>query len=404
MYKIIVIDDELYARDFLESCINDLFDDFKVCAKLTNGEEAIDYLKNNEVDVVFTDVKMPKKNGIEVSKYVYENKPETYVVIVSAYEDFSYAQQAIKYGVHDYLLKVIDVDELEGVINSIRAKLNERNSKKPKTKLLNREMFFYDIIFDVFENEDSVRTAFDELNTGIEYNNAVCDIVSIEFEGMGEFLDKIWHYDIDIFKYSLINLIQIIYDKRFVMFSKFSYDVSNIIVLRSNKEKEVDGFEIIKEIGDIFKVKTKLKAKYSKTISQLFHENTDNLCDENEKDKVDESHIIDCHEDIKTDCVERAIAYISENLGKNLTRREIADYVHLNEDYFGKIFKDQTGKKISEYILDVRMEKSIEMLKQGEKAESVCVAAGYKDMRNFRRLFLKYTGLTIKEFKETLNR
>lgn len=56
-----------------------------------NGSEAIDFLKNNSVDIVITDIKMPKVSGLELAKYVHENMPMTKVVIVSGYGEFEYA-------------------------------------------------------------------------------------------------------------------------------------------------------------------------------------------------------------------------------------------------------------------------------------------------------------------------
>ena len=97
MYSIIVVDDEQPARDFLEKYINENINDFYVVAKFQNGAEAIKFLDNNDVDIVISDVKMPIVDGLELAKYINENKCHTKVILVSAYEQFEYAQKAIKY-------------------------------------------------------------------------------------------------------------------------------------------------------------------------------------------------------------------------------------------------------------------------------------------------------------------
>ena len=97
-----------------------------------------------------------------------------------------------------------------------------------------------------------------------------------------------------------------------------------------------------------------------------------------------------------------AMLYINRYYAQNITRSEISDYVHLNDDYFGRVFKERIGKTVSEYLLDVRMQKAIEMLNNGEKAEKICVAVGYKDIRNFRRAFHKYTGSTVSDFRKNV--
>ena len=110
-YKAVIVDDEMFAREFLNQCINDLCTDFEVCAMLNDGSNAIEYLKENKADVILSDVRMPGISGIELAKYINDNNMNIPIVLVSAYDDFKYAQEAMRYGVKYYLLKVIDTNE-----------------------------------------------------------------------------------------------------------------------------------------------------------------------------------------------------------------------------------------------------------------------------------------------------
>lgn len=97
MFRAVIIDDEKIARRTLEKYLNDYAEGFEITASFSNGEGAIEYLKENDADVVFTDIKMPGMSGIEEAKWIYENKSHIKVVMVSGYSDFQYAQEAMKY-------------------------------------------------------------------------------------------------------------------------------------------------------------------------------------------------------------------------------------------------------------------------------------------------------------------
>ena len=88
---------------------------FTVVKCAVNGKEAIEYLSANRVDVVFTDINMPIVDGLELMKYLSAEHPETIVVVISGYNDFEYAQKAIRFGVKEYLLKPIVKEELAAI-------------------------------------------------------------------------------------------------------------------------------------------------------------------------------------------------------------------------------------------------------------------------------------------------
>lgn len=402
MYNTIIVDDELYAREFLENCLNDLCKDFKVVAKLSDGEEAIRYLENNKVEVVLTDVKMPKATGIDIAKFIYDNNLDIKVIIVSAYDDFTYAQQAIRYGVKNYILKVVDTEELVEVMNEIKLSLDNESKRIKSYDKVGREMFFYDLIFNMFDNEKQIINGYNDLDFEIPYKKAICDIIDINVEDFSHFINEQWRYDIDMFKEMFLNVIKLVGNTDFVMFSRFDDGSCTAIVLRNIDDEPYPNTSLEYEFYDIFGLRIKLSQTFTKTLFQLYSENNRHYFDEKEEDKLIATHNIVAEDELKSKSIEMAMLYINRYYAQNITRSEISDYVHLNDDYFGRVFKEHIGKTVSEYLLDVRMQKAIEMLNNGEKAEKICVAVGYKDIRSFRRAFHKYTGSTVSDFRKNV--
>ncbi|MCR4754521.1 MAG: response regulator [Lachnospiraceae bacterium] len=123
MLKVMLVDDEPYILEGLSVLIDWQEQGCQIVKKASNGKEAIDYLKDNEVDIVFADIKMPVMTGIELMQSVREdNISDAYFVIISGYNDFHYAQAALKYSALEYLLKPVAADSLIQVIDKVKNK------------------------------------------------------------------------------------------------------------------------------------------------------------------------------------------------------------------------------------------------------------------------------------------
>lgn len=93
--------------------------EISVDAAVETGRQLVDYLAEQEVDLVITDIRMPEMDGLAVAKYVAEHYPETDVIIQSGYSDFNYAREAITYGVKNYLTKPLKPEELLTAVSGI---------------------------------------------------------------------------------------------------------------------------------------------------------------------------------------------------------------------------------------------------------------------------------------------
>ena len=99
MLKVIIVDDEQFIAQGLQALIDWNAAGYEVAAVLSDGQEALEYIKKLPVDLVITDVMMPKMTGLELLETVRrENLSNAGFVILSGYSEFSYAQKALRYG------------------------------------------------------------------------------------------------------------------------------------------------------------------------------------------------------------------------------------------------------------------------------------------------------------------
>ena len=102
--RILIVDDERMISEWMQYCI-EKHPDCQVVGCAKNGEEALELFRKMTPDVVFTDIKMPVMDGIELLKQVKKESPETVVILLTAFEEFDLAREALRHGCDDYLLK-----------------------------------------------------------------------------------------------------------------------------------------------------------------------------------------------------------------------------------------------------------------------------------------------------------
>lgn len=403
IYTLIIVDDELIARQSLENYVNDFSNDFKVVAMFNDGVQAVEFLKNNHVDVVFTDVKMPKMSGIELTKYIYENNIDTKVIIVSGYSEFKYAQEAMKYGAVDYLLKIVSVDEFLGVLDKLRKLLKKEEKEISDDKGIEYSIFLYDLFGGFYENENEMKKAYETLGNGIGYDDVVCEVMLLDIENIKDFLENSWHYGRDIFDETMTNFLKMLNGGNVICLRSDGTRLTFVTLKNKNEELQMKSDVIAYEINNVFGLNVEIEKSCCMSLFEIYKSDMQNYLDIDEKKKIYHSHLATKNKNSKMDIVEKIREYIHKNYSKPVSTAEIVDSVELSVNYATKIFKELTGKSISEYLLAYRMEKAKEMLDNGAKLDMVFVNVGYSDKRYFRRIFKQFYGVTVGDYVKSLH-
>lgn len=131
MYKVMIVDDDFPVIEFLQKTVPWSEIDLTVTGAFTDGERALEHAKTEGVpDILVTDIGMPKMNGLELIAQLQKVKPDVHCVILSCHDEFKYAQQAVKLGVNDYILKeTMDTETIVDTLNSLCQMLNDERKK-----------------------------------------------------------------------------------------------------------------------------------------------------------------------------------------------------------------------------------------------------------------------------------
>ena len=128
-FKVIVADDEKLIANNIARRIEESNGAFRVISRAGTGTEALEQVREMLPDVVFSDIKMPEMDGIELIARLRETQPDILCVIISGYSDFDYMKAAIQNSAVDYLLKPVNPEELKRLLQRLEAKLLAREQQ-----------------------------------------------------------------------------------------------------------------------------------------------------------------------------------------------------------------------------------------------------------------------------------
>lgn len=124
-YKILLVDDEAEVRTSIIRKIDWSAVGFQVVGDAENGVDALEKIEQLEPDVVLTDIRMPYMDGLEMAERLREIHPSIKVVLFSGFDDFEYAQKAIKLNIIEYILKPVNAEEMMEILLRIKGALDE---------------------------------------------------------------------------------------------------------------------------------------------------------------------------------------------------------------------------------------------------------------------------------------
>ncbi len=219
MYNVLVVDDEAIVcqgiKEFLERSNLQISQVLTAC----NGYEALDYLRMEHVDLVLTDIQMDGMNGIELMESILSEKPGVPVVVISAHDEFDYAQKCIRLGARDYLIKPVLLTQLIDIVgreltrrsesykvqleDSIKLKFSMTGMSSLRTYILN------EVISGSLEHADDYRFIFEQIGVTLEGPYFSVFVTELQWEraGIGGETIQLLR-DRNLLKYAAVNIIE----------------------------------------------------------------------------------------------------------------------------------------------------------------------------------------------------
>lgn len=213
MLKVFLVEDESVIRDGLRDNIPWQQYGFQFVGEAADGEMALPLIRKTRPDVLITDIKMPFMDGLSLSRIVSKEFPKTKIVIISGYDDFEYARQAIEVGVDQFLLKPITRLMLKKTLLEMKEKIEQEEDKNDYQIQYQAEMHVYEqfsrrrFMEKVLTGELTVKEIYEEASKLSLEITAPCYNLLLFYlqeknpdlsgEGMDDFMrkqDEVLHY------------------------------------------------------------------------------------------------------------------------------------------------------------------------------------------------------------------
>lgn len=327
MERIIIADDDIKVRRGLLQLINWNAIGAEVVLTAKNGKEVADYLKDSGATIVISDIRMPIMNGLELAQFIVDHQLDVNVILLSGFAEFEYAQEALKLGVREYILKPMNRKKLDMLEQKVQNIIRQRASRAEfSTKLHNIEF------------KSKIRSALANSEVEVIENLINKDIAQTSLAEAKEY----YLFFISLFhEFAHENGIEGIFLKNYVN------EIADFTSKEACRHYTINCFTAICEsrkknrrTGVAFNIRTYIEMSYGK---------------------------------------------------ENLSTAMIAEYFGLSASYISTLFKSTFNVSITQYITDCRMQNASRLLKHTQlPINTISHKVGYSNLPYFHKTFKQY--------------
>jgi two-component system response regulator YesN len=371
MIRLLIAEDENIARHGLVENVDWIGNGIELTAAAENGMEAYLMAQEFTPDIIVTDICMPVMNGLELIEKLRREMPSIRYIILSAHEEFAWAQQAIRFGVDNYVVKPVDDAELIKTVKAVYL----------KTEKMRREMFQKNIDYLLLKNDCLFMDRYQQLE-----DQLVLALRFFQIPEMEEILDKIYAmFSGERNLPGTPDAGTTIHYYRSVCIRQF---------VRFREALSVQGS------GDIF---MGMESVIENELLPI--DNSATILSWYRRKLREYANVLVIHNQSRVERVaEQAEEYIRQNYTHDITLNDVSAEVFVSPQYLSRIFHNEKGISFIEYLNRYRIDRAKELLHQKNiPITEVAFQAGYNDYKYFSNVFKKYAGLTPRDFRKELS-
>jgi len=229
MKNILIVEDEKLIRKGIVKMIERSEVEYQTLFQANNGIKALEVLKENEIDLVLTDIKMPKMDGVELVSKISDFPNPPYIVTISGFDDFEYAVTMLRNGVKEYLLKPVEREKLIQVLKVIDQEIKNKIADLHSEKAIVAQQLKYLILNDNISNEEK-DVIFQKFSSSLfEHYKVICGVRdTLKQIDESIFLDRVDIFDLMIYPSEMEEKIININYHKFLGISKQHQGIENL--------------------------------------------------------------------------------------------------------------------------------------------------------------------------------
>lgn len=353
MFEVFFSDPDLIYRINVINSIDFYSLGFEMVRGETTAENMLQWPRKGEVaDVLVTNVQCPDMSGFELAETVRKYCPRVRVIFLADTPNCVIAQQVVRFGAYDFLLKSDGIDALRAALSRAAEELC---AERRENAYLHSQTNWDEIIPKLLRLLTALRP---------------------------EICEEHWQ----------------LYSRIKPLVSNDSFCIETLLVRALMEELRME-------------IRRRDKALFLQIRSSIMDTPLEELTSTHAVAKqidtiwklLAEKGYIMQEDALKSDPIGRACVYMQSHLSEKLTVQELAEYVHISPRHFIRKFQTEMNEKFTDYLAHIRVQAAIQMLEAGRDVKSIPEAVGYKDEKSFYSVFRRFAGCSMREYQQKLN-
>jgi len=400
MLKVVIADDQAKIRRGLCEAIDWQSEGIELAGCAKNGVELLKLVEEHDPEICLIDVCMPIINGMEAIKIIKEKNPDLECVVITGYDEFVYAHEAIKLSVFDYILKPVNEERLISVVRKVAQKINERRLTREKLEFAEqlliknmpvlKDKLLKDIVDgSLSEEEIEKQLRFHSMDFGPEPGLIILNTTRVTYHDIS---DDEWNNQ--LLNFAIRNLLEKTLEKCSGMYAVGMDSRENIFaLLRVDNEDvwETATTDVTRKISE--ELKLDVRVFKTRIINGL--------------KSVAEAYegLIKSSEQIYSDIITKAKEYVDRKYSDpELNFRDMAQELNVSISYLSRQFKKEIGLTFIDYLTRVRIQRSLELMRDPVmKIYEITDRVGYKSQHYFCVSFKRTLGVSPTEYRQKFN-
>ncbi|MBM7586039.1 two-component system response regulator YesN [Bacillus pakistanensis] len=384
--KVLIVDDEVNVLEVIRFLGEWETHGITEILEASQGEEAKVIIEKENPEIIFTDIKMPGMNGIELIRWLDFISYQGKVIFITGYNDYSFMRQAIIYNSFDYLLKPIEADAL----NETLQEAVETWKREEQERQLDKQL-----------DEDYIKSRLDQVVT------AACMGEPFDVKDLLSSLPEAEHYEVTLLSFYHMHYaepyMKSLADKltQQKLGNAFSLQNDrNLFLVLSWEDEWLTIEKWMNEHFDIpLRIVTSEKPQPLKNLSSSYRVL---------QEAMDHHQYRSIHSLGDLDTARRMqdiVAYVDTYYMEEVSLEKLSSLFFLSREHISRKFKQETGLPLSKYVTKLRINQAKCWLSESDKTiYSISLMLGYQDEKYFSKLFKKVTGITPFEFRDRNDR
>ncbi len=389
MHQVLVVDDEPLVRLTLKNMRDWEAFGFFFAAEAAHGKQALEAIEANPaIDIVILDITMPVMNGLEVIQQLHAREHPPEILILSCHNEFEFARQALKAGVHDYVLKSeMEPATMLAHLQAIAARI-DATRPRPKADgdtLIEQKHLRRRFLRDLISGQPIPDLLAAAAQFGIQRHDAYFSVTAVSIQQFEHIRQRYQAASGNALVEQVLDCMAQVLDRQ---------SLGEAISLAEDRYAILFAFE------DATPARVERMAECVKEIEQALRHYLDIvICFRLSHIEQGMRSIPLLYQEaaqpaLESRIVKRAKRYVQEHFhDSELCLSEISEFVGITKNHLSHQFAKETGEHLRDYIHRVRIEEAKRRFRQEDvKVYEVCYDVGYKNVESFSRMFKKITG------------